>query len=288
MLAFMGPPNELKSFNKRTKAKDLTTAPEWFPFPSLVSYQPDQAAVGFQSLRISDKTSMLTGQRLVKTVEGCDFVAVRSCEEFEGASLDLLKELYHKPVVAIGLMPPNFKGNRAPNQNELNWFSTFQWLDRQQPKSVLFVGFGSQYKMPIEHVHELAYGIELSELPFIWILKKPEGIDSTHLLPSSFLAQTSNRGVVCLGWSPQMEILAHPAIGGCLFHSGWGTIIESIGFRHPQILMPMIADPGLNAKLLVEKGIGFEVPRNEDGSFNREEVAKSVRLVMIKPEGQQL
>ncbi|GKV02334.1 hypothetical protein SLEP1_g14787 [Rubroshorea leprosula] len=83
--------------------------------------------------------------------------------------------------------------------------------------------------MPIEQVHELPYGIELSELPFIWILRKPEGIDSSHLHPSGFLARTSNQGVVCLGWSPQLEILAHPAIVGCLFHSGWGAIIESLG-----------------------------------------------------------
>lgn len=185
---------------------------------------------------------MSSAQRFAKTLEGCDFVAVRS----------------------------------------------FQWLDQQQSKSVLFVGFGSEYKMPIKEVHELAYGIEHSELPFLWILRKPEGLDGSDLLPTGFLARTSTRGTVCLGWAPQLQILAHPAIGGCLFHSGWGTIIESLGFGHPQILLPMVADQGLNAKHLVEKGIGFEVPRNEDGSFSQDDVAKSVRLVMLKPEGEQL
>lgn len=185
---------------------------------------------------------MTSAQRFAETLEGCDFVAVRS----------------------------------------------FQWLDRQQPKSVLFVGFGSEYKMPVEEVHELACGIEHSELPFLWILRKPEGLDSSDLLPAGFLARTSSRGIVCLGWAPQMQILAHPAIGGCLFHSGWGTIIESLGFGHPQILLPMVADQGLNAKLLVEKGIGFEMPRNEDGSFTQDAIAKSVRLVMLDPEGEKL
>jgi UDP:flavonoid glycosyltransferase YjiC (YdhE family) len=85
-----------------------------------------------------------------------------------------------------------------------------------------------------------------------------------------------------------VEILAHPAIGGCLFHAGWGSIIESLGFGHPQILMPMVADQNLNAKLLVEKGIGLEVQMNKDGSFDRDAIAKSTRQVMVDTEGEAL
>lgn len=72
--------------------------------------------------------------------------------------------------------------------------------------------------MPIEEVHELTYGIELSGLPFIWMLKKAEIADCQHILPTGFLARTSDQGIVSLGWAPQLEILAHPSIGGCLFH----------------------------------------------------------------------
>nr|XP_023915394.1 UDP-glycosyltransferase 91C1-like [Quercus suber] len=116
-----------------------------------------------------------------------------------------------------------------------NWCSTFHWLDKQGPKSVVFVGFGSEYKMPIEQVRELAYGVELSELPFIWILRKPEGVSSSEPLPDGFLARISNRGM-----------------------------------------------------LLVEKGIGFEIQRNKDGSFNQDVVAKSMRLVMVDKEEEPL
>jgi UDP:flavonoid glycosyltransferase YjiC (YdhE family) len=84
--------------------------------------------------------------------------------------------------------------------------------------------------------------------------------------------------------------LSHPAIGGCLFHSGWGSIIESLGLGHghPQILLPMVLDQNLNAKLLVEKGIGLEVQRNPDGSFDRNAIAKSTRMVMVDREGEAL
>ncbi|KAJ0680889.1 putative UDP-glucuronosyl/UDP-glucosyltransferase [Helianthus annuus] len=99
--------------------------------------------------------------------------------------------------------------------------------------------------MPIEQVHELAYGLELSGLDFIWVLRKPKGVDGPDLLPPNFEVSVFGKGVVRLRWAPQMEILAHPSIGGCLFHSGWGSVIESLGMGHLLILMHMVADQGL-------------------------------------------
>lgn len=107
-------------------------------------------------------------------------------------------------------------------------------------------------------------------------------------MPPGFLTCNSNQGIVCTGWAPQVEILAHQTIGGCLFHSGWGSIIECLGFGHPLILMPMIYDQALNAKLLAEKEVGYEVPRNSNGSFSRESVAESIILVMVEPKGKQI
>lgn len=143
--------------------------------------------------------------------------------------------------------------------------------------------------MSIDEIHELAFGLELSGLPFSWILRKPEGIDELSLLlPTGFEDRTKGRGFVCLGWISQVEVLSHTAIGGCLFHSGWGSIIETLFFGHAQILLPMMLDQGLNARFLVEKGIGHEVERNEDGSFTKEEIARSTKTVMVEQEGQHL
>lgn len=288
-LAFFGPPGELRSSSQRTKPEDLMVAPNWFPFPSLVAHRPDQAAIMFRNVNIPDNSGKSSGQRWAASLEGCDFVAIRTCQEIEGAYLHLLQQLYQKPVVQVGLLPPNFVGSPTdPCLSGSAWSSTFKWLDQQEAKSVVFVAFGSEYKMPIQQIQELAYGLELSELPFLWILRKPEGVDASDLLPNGFSARTSDRGIVSIGWAPQLELLAHPSIGGCLLHSGWGSIIESLGFGHPLILMPMMADQGLNAKFLVEQGIGFEVQRNEDGSFNRDVVAQSMRLVMVEERGELL
>ncbi|KAK9067340.1 hypothetical protein SSX86_014666 [Deinandra increscens subsp. villosa] len=247
-LAYMGPPDELRWGRRRKTPEAFTVAPEWFTFHSLVAHRPDYAPRILRGLHVPDESGMSSGERLSSVIEGCEFVAIRSCKEFEGEYINLLQELYKKPVLPIGILPPERK-----IENDVADSNTFKWLDTKKPKSVLFVGFGSEYKMPLEQVHELAYGLELSGLDFIWILRKPKGVDDKELLPPKFEVYVVDKGLICLGWAPQMEILAHPSIGGCLFHSGWGSIIESLWFGLPLILMPMVADQGLCAKLLVEK-----------------------------------
>ncbi|KAJ6349923.1 hypothetical protein OIU78_006170 [Salix suchowensis] len=232
----------------RIKPEDFTVVPEWIPFPSLVAQRPDRAAVMFHNMNSPDVSGKSTGHRFAATLEGNQF--------FQSVCF-----------------PGNTVKDKINHPDRPSWSDSFKWLDKQERKSVVFVGFGTEYKMPVKQVHELAHGIELSKLPFIWILRKPEGLDISELLPAGFLDRTSDRGNVCLGWAPQPEILAHPAVGGCLFHSGWGSIIESLSHGHPQILMPMVADQGLNAKLLCEKGIGFHVPSNEDGAYSQDSIA---------------
>ncbi|KAK9056598.1 hypothetical protein SSX86_023960 [Deinandra increscens subsp. villosa] len=280
-LAYMGPPDELRWGHRRKTPEAFTVAPEWFTFHSLVAHRPDYAPTILRCLHVPDESGKSSGQRLSTIIEACRFVVIRSCKEFEGEYINLLQDLYKRPILPIGLLPPEI--TKIENDDvDSNWSNTFKWLDTKKPKSVLFVGFGSEYKMPLEQVHELAHGLKLSGLDFIWILRKPKGIDDGRevLLPPNFEVSVLDKGLVCLGWAPQMEILAHPSIGGCLFHSGWSSIIESLGFGLPLILMPMVADQGLCAKLLVEKGLGYEVPRNDDGSFTRDTVAESVKLVM--------
>lgn len=281
-LAFIGPPSQLKSPSRRKMPEEFSVPPKWFPADSLVSQSPYQASRMCKNMNFPDVSGMSSSQRWIETLEACDFVAVRSSTEFEGEYLNLLRELYKKPVLPVGLLPPCLEDDRKVTTAS----PTLKWLDQQLRKSVLFVGFGTEYKMPLELIHELAYGLELSGLPFIWVLREPKGIENSELLPPGFLARTAQRGLVSLGWAPQVNILSHSAIGGCLYHSGWSSIVESLGFGVPQILMPMVDDQGFNAKLLVEKGIGLEVPRNEDGSFAREEVARSIRYVMVDKEGE--
>ncbi|XP_026384398.1 UDP-glycosyltransferase 91C1-like [Papaver somniferum] len=175
-LAFVGPPWQCKESNMERTPEYLTSVPERIPFPSRVACRYHEAVGMNEALNTKDATGLSTGDRLVKVVEGCNFVLLKSCTELYGDYVNLLKDLYQKPVLSIGLLPPHVQDSSVRSiSGDSSNSEMFHWLDKQQPKTVVYVSFGSEYKMSIEEIHVLAFGLESSELPFLWVLRKPEG-----------------------------------------------------------------------------------------------------------------
>ncbi|KAA8516080.1 hypothetical protein F0562_019259 [Nyssa sinensis] len=197
-----------------------------------VFFGPPEYLTGDNQKRIRSSPERITdAQRLAKLLHASQAVAVRSCKELEEEYLNLVPKIMGKPVIPVGLLPPE-----KPEEREFtdgSWIKIFKWLDEQKPKSVVFVGFGSECKLNKDQIYEIAYGLELSELPFLWALRKPSwAIDDLDALPLGFSHRTSGKGVVHIGWAPQVEILGHPSVGGSLFHSGWGSVIETLQYGH--------------------------------------------------------
>ncbi|XP_057743773.1 putative UDP-rhamnose:rhamnosyltransferase 1 [Arachis stenosperma] len=283
-IVFFGPPGQMRA---PTSPEDLTSPREWVNFPSSVAFQRNEAIAFYQSAYIENVTGLRDIDRVASVIDSANALSFRSCYEMEGEYLNLYQELIEKPVIPIGLLPPEMPERRLVDEF---WSKTFEWLDAQATKSVVFVGFGSECKLSKEQVFEIAYGLEISELPFLWTLRKPSWAIHDHdSLPLGFCERTSKRGKVCFGWAPQKEILAHKSIGGSLFHSGWGSIIETLMFGHTLVVLPFVVDQPLNAKALVDKGLAIEVKRNnEDGSFSRDDIAKCLREAMVLEEGEKL
>ncbi|XP_058223504.1 putative UDP-rhamnose:rhamnosyltransferase 1 [Rhododendron vialii] len=287
--AFFGPSECLAGDGRkrvRPSPESMTSPPEWFSFPSSIAYRTHEAILVHPGIYGNNGTGKPDGDRLAKILESCHAIAVRSCVEFECEYLNSLAGLNNVPVIPVGLLPPE-----PPKERETvtdgPWTEIFEWLDQQPPSSVVFVGFGSECKLTREQVHEISHGLELSNLPFLWALRKPNwAADDPDIFPSDFGGRTSGRGKVCIGWAPQMEILGHKSIGGSLFHSGWGSVIETLQFGHCLVLLPFIIDQRLNARLLVEKGLGIEVERREDGLFTGNDIAESLKRAMVSEEGQ--
>ncbi|KAI3444506.1 hypothetical protein Pfo_001171 [Paulownia fortunei] len=245
---------------------NLTVPPEW---------------VGF--LYGENASGIPDGARVAKLVQASRAVAIRTCLEFEADYLKLHSEMTGKPVIPVGFLPP--EKSEWKNVTQEPWSAIFNWLDQQKPRSVVIVGFGSETKLNKEQIHEIAYGVELSGLPFLWALRKPDGVDNDlDALPPGFCTRTAAQGVVHVGWAPQREILGHPSVG----HAGWGSIIEAMQYGHVLVFLPFIIDQPLNARLLVEKHLGIEVERAEDGSFTRNDIANALRKAMVSEEGQEL
>ncbi|KAJ4801237.1 Glycosyltransferase [Rhynchospora pubera] len=284
-LVFFGPCSELLG-GYRASVEDFTAPPRWVPFPSNVAYRLHEARV---FLSVSDKkaSGITDTERLASVINGSKFICVRSCHNLESKWLSLLSKLYEKEVMPIGLLPPSIDQSQSEKSSKAaGELDIMDWLDRQPAESVLYIAFGSEAALSIQLIQELALGIEMSKVCFLWALRKPTGIsDDTRILPEGFEERTKHVGVVT-GWVPQMRVLAHSSVGGFLTHCGWSSVVENFQFGHPLVQLPIFADQGLNARILEEKKIGIAIPRDEEtGDFSREDVAKVVRIVMEEEEG---
>ncbi|KAJ4794025.1 Glycosyltransferase [Rhynchospora pubera] len=273
----------------RTTIADFTVPPSWIPFPSNLAFRPHEArliAMGTQE----NESGISIVERTRTTFFGSKFICVRSCFELDSKWLSLLPELLEKDVVPVGLLPPHTEkiSSAGESRGGGHGFDVMDWLNKHPSKSVLYIALGSEAALSTELLHELALGLERSGVPFLWELRKPAGMTgaATDILPASFEERIKGSGHVEWGWVPQMRILAHASVGSFLTHCGPSSVIESLQFGHPLIMLPLIINQGLIARVLEERGVGVEVPRDaETGDFDQEGVAKVVRFVMVEEDG---
>ncbi|KAH7859496.1 hypothetical protein Vadar_001893 [Vaccinium darrowii] len=287
-LCFMGSPQALMGLasDNRTRPEDFTVTPKWIPFHSTVAFRIFEINRVFDDVTGDDENIPVT-YRVGASVDGCDVVAVRSSYELEPEWLQLLGDIYGKPVIPVGLLPP-MPIDHDSDDDDKEWKTIKEWLDKQAKGSVVYVAFGSEAKPSQTELTEIALGLEQTGFPFFWALRKKNALaDSEEVeLPDGFEERTKERGIVCTSWAPQLKILSHDSVGGFLTHSGWSSVVEAIQFERPLILLVFLADQGLIARLLEEKKIGYSIPRDDrDGSFTRDSVADSVRLVMVEEKG---
>ncbi|XP_028791623.1 anthocyanidin 3-O-glucosyltransferase 5-like [Neltuma alba] len=174
------------------------------------------------------------------------------------------------------------------------------WLDRQPPESVLLVTLGSGGTLSGEQVIELAWGLELSQQRFIWVVRTPsdanacatffsagsDADDPKSYLPEGFEERIGERGLVVPSWCPQVEILGHASTGGFLSHCGWNSTLESVANGVPMIAWPLYAEQRMNATMLVEQvGMAVRAGESDGGVIGRKEIEKAVRVMLEGEEG---
>ncbi|KAI3747562.1 hypothetical protein L6452_10057 [Arctium lappa] len=289
-LDFVGRSTEdmINGSDDRKTVEDFMVPPKWIPFPTKVCYRKHEVNWMLDSSSSLNYSGVSDLYRTGLIYQGSDCVFIRYCNEFEPQWLTLFEELFHLPMIPVGLMPPATATNVGDDKDANAWLTIKNWLDGQEKGGVVYVALGSEVMLTKTELGELALGLELSGLPFFWALRKPAGSTESESveLPEGFEERTRNRGMVWKKWVPQLRILSHETVGGFLTHCGWGSIVEGLTLGQPLIMLPFLVDQGLNARALVEKQVGMEVPRNEeDGLFSKEWVANSVRLVVAEDEG---
>ncbi|KAI6670979.1 hypothetical protein NL676_005864 [Syzygium grande] len=185
-------------------------------------------------------------------------------------------------VYAVGpVIDP--KGVPDPSLDQAHWEKIREWLDEQPPSSVVFLCFGSMGSFDADQVKEIAAGIERSGHKFLWSMR-PESCQEQ--LPDGFLERTRGRGVVC-GWTPQVEVLGHAAVGGFVSHCGWNSILESLWHGVPIVTWPIYAEQQLNAFMMVkELGLAEELRLDYKGQGGcghlvpAEEIERAIERLM--------
>ncbi|KAK2986849.1 hypothetical protein RJ640_011074 [Escallonia rubra] len=230
-----------------------------------------------------------------------DGALLNTWEDLEATSLEalrndeILRSVARVPVYPIG--PLKRPVDPAGSQTEI-----IEWLDMQARESVLYVSFGSGGTLSAEQITELAWGLELSQQRFVWVVRPPtgRGVDGSFFqpgktgsdgtpdyLPDGFLSRTGSVGYLVQMWAPQVEILSHPAVGGFLSHCGWNSTLESMDSGVPMIAWPLYAEQRLNATLLTEELAVAVRPEALPTKkvVRREEIEKLARRLMQYREG---
>ena len=179
-------------------------------------------------------------------------------------------------VLPIG---PLLASNRLGNSTGYFWpedSTCLEWLEQQQPNSVIYVAFGSSTVFEKIQFQELALGLELSNRPFLWVVRSDITNEANGAYPDGFQERVATRGKI-IGWAPQQKVLSHPSIACFLSHCGWNSAIEGVSNGVPFLCWPYFAEQFLNESYICDVWkVGLKLDRNGSGIFTREEIKNKV------------
>ncbi|EAZ03338.1 hypothetical protein OsI_25480 [Oryza sativa Indica Group] len=226
---------------------------------------------------------------IAETARNSNGVVINTFDELEPAELERIRRELDGDgvaiVLAVGplhkLSPMNAGGSLHLRPD----WSCIEWLDTQATGSVLYVSFGSLASLDSNEFLEVAWGLESSGQPFLWVVRPDlvKGLDKPSL-PDGFERAVEGRGKV-IKWAPQQEVLAHHAVGGFWTHNGWNSTLESVSEGVPMICKPQFADQMLNTRYLEAVwAVGFELV----GKLERGEIKKAIKRLMVEKEGAEI
>ncbi|KAH6802662.1 hypothetical protein C2S51_034108 [Perilla frutescens var. frutescens] len=248
-----------------------------------INYVPGVDSISTKDLMVylkEDENSSIIcrGTRIVfENVKDADFVLQNTVEELEPQTLAALNK--YKPInYAIG--PITFFKNLPTNTVTTSMWSESDctgWLQSKPPGSVLYVSFGSLVNTSKHVLEEIAYGLALSQVNFVWVIRQGIlGDGGENVLPAGFEDEIKDRGLI-VGWCNQIELLSNPAVGGFLTHNGWNSTVESVWSGVPMICYPIGFEQPCNRKLVVDDWkMGINLCESTASSLHRKQVANTI------------
>ncbi|XP_062082990.1 UDP-glycosyltransferase 83A1-like [Humulus lupulus] len=163
--------------------------------------------------------------------------------------------------------------------------SCLSWLDQHKPHSVIYIAFGSSTFHDQVQYHELARGLELIGMPFLWVVrpgfilsKQKNGLELYGFESNS---NNNNLGKI-VNWAPQQKVLSHPAIACFVSHCGWNSTLEGLSNGVPFLTWPYFADQFMDESYICDIWkVGMKFEPNERGIVTSEEVKNKVDKLLL-------
>ncbi|GAV65694.1 UDPGT domain-containing protein [Cephalotus follicularis] len=226
----------------------------------------------------TQKTLFYYMQRNNRTTKLANWVICNSAIELEPPAFTTLAP----EIIPIG---PLLASSRLGSTAGYFWpqdSTCLKWLDQQLPQSVIYVAFGSFTVLEQTQFQELALGLELSNRPFLWVVR-PDAVNdqaNDSYPQEGYLDRIGTRGQL-VGWAPQQKVLSHPSIACFLSHCGWNSTLEGLSNGVPFLSWPYFADQFFNESYVCDvwkEGLKFN--RNESGIITQVEIKDKVEQVL--------
>ncbi|XP_049932338.1 scopoletin glucosyltransferase-like [Nymphaea colorata] len=249
-----------------------------------VPYEDESLLLGMDALhkemRMSDKTSA--------------GVIFNTSYEIESAYVELFKSMRGcQQLWTVGplslISHPKGRSRQekqGKEQSPIDEDQCLRWLDSKEPRSVMYVCFGSIASLSGAQLMEVGQGLESSQHPFIWVIRG--AVEEGFL--QELQERVKERGLVIKGWAPQLQILSHQAVGGFMTHCGWNSLLEGISAGLPLLTWPMFGDQHINERLVVDvlgvalsvgnqKLMGLDEEQKTEELVRREQIERAVTAV---------
>ncbi|KAF7013447.1 hypothetical protein CFC21_027531 [Triticum aestivum] len=215
-------------------------------------------------------------------LEDADDVLVNSFNAIEPKEGEFMELTWRAKTVGPTLPSFYLNDDRLPS-NKSYGFNLFgsdapcmDWLEKQSISSVVLVSYGTFSNYDAAQLEELGNGICNSGKSFIWVVRSNEA----HKLSEELRKKCEKNGLI-VSWCPQLEVLAHKAIGCFVTHCGWNSTLEAVVCGVPLVGIPHWADQPTIAKYVESAwGMGVRVRKSESGSLRSAEVERCIREVM--------
>lgn len=217
------------------------------------------------------------------SVQRCSALIFNTVDFIEQEALTKVQELFSASAFTIGpfhKLAPTISSSLLKEDSHC-----ISWLNKQAPKSVIYVSFGSIASIDEKELLETAWGLANCEQPFLWVVRPGlvRGSNCLELLPINFQDSVGERGCI-VEWAPQKEVLANDAAGGFWSHCGWNSTLESICEGIPMLCRPFFGDQNVNRRYVCDVwNVGLELEE-----FERGKIEKAIKTLMVDTEGEEM